>query len=193
MATYEAGDCVKAELADEAAGGSEWLWVRVERCDEGNRALFGRLDNQPVVLADELRHGQQIAVSFANIPTDHAMLARRFVILSEMHIAPQGTASVSSCRSLRRPQESRLSGVAPSWRGGDVNSREPGSIGASSHVSSAHASGAHRSSGKRFPLRADTTAREFDHSSFLLPPLRSAGSHIRPAQIATSSISPSPP
>jgi hypothetical protein len=67
MATYEAGDYVKVELTDEATGGSEWLWVRVERCGQGNRVLFGRLDNQPVGFVNELRLGQQIAVSFANI------------------------------------------------------------------------------------------------------------------------------
>ena len=48
MATYEAGDYVKVEFTDEVTGGSEWLWVRVERCDEGNWVLFGHLDNQPV-------------------------------------------------------------------------------------------------------------------------------------------------
>ena len=70
MATYVAGDYVKVELTDEAAGGSEWLWMRVERCDDKNRLVFGRLDNEPVVFGKELKLGQELAVSFDNI-RDH--------------------------------------------------------------------------------------------------------------------------
>ncbi|MFB3921421.1 MAG: DUF2314 domain-containing protein [Terriglobia bacterium] len=70
MATYAAGDFVKAEFRDDKTGESEWMWVRVERCDDGNRLLFGRLDSQPVVFADELELGQEIAVSFDRV-RDH--------------------------------------------------------------------------------------------------------------------------
>ena len=70
MATYEAGDYVKAEFTDEATGGSEWLWLRVERCDDANRLVFGKLDSQPVVFPGELKLGQELAVSFDNI-RDH--------------------------------------------------------------------------------------------------------------------------
>jgi uncharacterized protein YegJ (DUF2314 family) len=70
MATYEAGDYVKIDIADEARGESEWLWIRVARCDCANRTVFGMLDNQPLVFADELKLGQELAVSFDNI-RDH--------------------------------------------------------------------------------------------------------------------------
>ena len=70
MATFEAGDYVKAELTDEATGESEWLWMRVERCDDANRLVFGKLDSQPVVFPGELKLGQELAVSFDNI-RDH--------------------------------------------------------------------------------------------------------------------------
>ncbi len=67
MPSYEAGDYVKVEMADEAHGESEWLWVRAERCDEESRVLFGRVDSQPVVFANELSLGQEVAVSFDKI------------------------------------------------------------------------------------------------------------------------------
>ena len=70
MATYEPGDYVKVELTDEATGESEWLWVRVERCDDANRLVFGRLDNELVVFGKELKLGQELAVSFGKI-RDH--------------------------------------------------------------------------------------------------------------------------
>ncbi len=70
MATYAAGDFVKAEFSDDKTGESEWMWVRVERCDDENRLLFGRLDSQPVVFAGELKLGQEIAVSFDRV-RDH--------------------------------------------------------------------------------------------------------------------------
>jgi hypothetical protein len=34
MPTYERGDYVKIEFPDEITGISEWMWVRVNRCDE---------------------------------------------------------------------------------------------------------------------------------------------------------------
>jgi hypothetical protein len=42
MAAYGAGDYVKVELTDEATRESDWLWVRVERCYDTNRLVFGR-------------------------------------------------------------------------------------------------------------------------------------------------------
>ena len=41
--------------------------MRVARCDEGRRVLFGRLDSQPAALAEVLRLGQETAVSFENV------------------------------------------------------------------------------------------------------------------------------
>ena len=70
MAAYEAGDYVKVELTDEATGESEWLWMRVERRDDANRLVFGKLDSQPVVFPGELKLGQELAVSFGKI-RDH--------------------------------------------------------------------------------------------------------------------------
>ncbi len=67
MAPYEAGDYVKVELADKARGEREQVWVRVERSDEENRVVFGRVDSEPVVFASELSLGQEVAVSFEKI------------------------------------------------------------------------------------------------------------------------------
>ncbi len=66
MARYESDDYVKVEIVDEATKQSEWLWVRVDHCDEEKCLVFGTLDNIPVVNTD-LRLGQEIAVSYKNI------------------------------------------------------------------------------------------------------------------------------
>jgi hypothetical protein len=70
MSAYEAGDYVKVELSDERESESEWVWVKVEGCDEENRLIFGRLDNAPLLYASKLKLGQGLAVSFDNI-RDH--------------------------------------------------------------------------------------------------------------------------
>jgi hypothetical protein len=70
MAVYEAGDYVKIELSDECTSESEWMWLKVERCDEVSRLVFGRLDSIPVLNAGQLRLSQELAVSFDNI-RDH--------------------------------------------------------------------------------------------------------------------------
>jgi hypothetical protein len=66
MAICEAGDCVKVELTDEATGESEWLWVRVVRCDDANRLVFGKLDSQPVIFPGELELGQDLACALSD-------------------------------------------------------------------------------------------------------------------------------
>ena len=63
---YEPGDYVKVEFKDERTGESEWMWVRVDRADEAQRILFGRLDNEPIANTD-LRLGMELAVSYDNI------------------------------------------------------------------------------------------------------------------------------
>ena len=47
MGTYERGDDIRVEFADEATGIGEWMWVRVEGCDDEKRLVLGRLDNEP--------------------------------------------------------------------------------------------------------------------------------------------------
>ena len=63
---FEKGDYVKVEFKDAATGESEWMWVRVEQCDDARRLVFGTLDNEPLVMAD-LRLGMKLAVSYENI------------------------------------------------------------------------------------------------------------------------------
>jgi len=66
MARYEPGDYVKVEFLDERSGQSEWMWVKVESADDGQRIVFGRLDNQPLVNAD-LHLGMELAVSYDKV------------------------------------------------------------------------------------------------------------------------------
>jgi len=67
---YAAGDYVKFETKDDATGQSEWMWLKVDRCDEPSRVVFGVLDSQPIVFMKDFKLGQQIAVSFDNV-RDH--------------------------------------------------------------------------------------------------------------------------
>jgi hypothetical protein len=68
MANYEPGDYVKVEFKGDETGESEWMWVRVDSCDDGNQILFGQLDNEPVLdHGEKLKRGSQLAVSYSNI------------------------------------------------------------------------------------------------------------------------------
>jgi len=69
MGRYEPNDYVKAEIVDEAGNESEWLWVRVDRCDDERQLIFGTLDNIPVMNVD-LGLGQQLAIRYSNV-RDH--------------------------------------------------------------------------------------------------------------------------
>ena len=48
MPKYEKGDYIKVEFSDEATGVAEWMWVRVQSCDDAKQVVFGTLDNAPV-------------------------------------------------------------------------------------------------------------------------------------------------
>jgi len=70
MAACQPGDYVKVEFRDERTGDSEWMWVKVDYCDDANRLVFGWLDNEPVVSPDKLKFGQHLAISYDNV-RDH--------------------------------------------------------------------------------------------------------------------------
>lgn len=67
---FTAGDCVKFEIKNDATGESEWMWLRVDYCDDAKRLVFGWLDSEPVVFNSQLTLGQQMAVSYDNV-RDH--------------------------------------------------------------------------------------------------------------------------
>jgi len=68
MPAYEAGDYIKAEFRDERTSESEWMWVRVDSCDDATRLVFGRLDSVPVLgHGKKLKLGSEVAISFENI------------------------------------------------------------------------------------------------------------------------------
>jgi len=68
--TFAAGDYVKFEIKNDVTGESEWMWLKVDRCDEPNRLVFGWLDSEPVVFNSDLKLGQHMAVSYDNV-RDH--------------------------------------------------------------------------------------------------------------------------
>jgi len=68
MPRYETGDYVKAEFSDQDSRESEWMWVRVDSCDDSRRLVFGRLDSIPLLeYGARLKVGSQLAVSFDKI------------------------------------------------------------------------------------------------------------------------------
>jgi hypothetical protein len=68
MPTYERGDYVKVEFPDETTGIGEWMWVRVHRCDDEKKLVFGTLDNTPVNDYDgEIELGSELAISYSQI------------------------------------------------------------------------------------------------------------------------------
>ncbi len=69
MGRYSKGEHVKIEVVDEKSGESEWMWLLVDRSDDADRLVFGRLDSEPVAIID-MHLGQELAVSYDNI-RDH--------------------------------------------------------------------------------------------------------------------------
>jgi hypothetical protein len=68
MAAYETGDFVKEEFRNDQTAESDWMWVRVDSCDDAKRLVFGRLDTMPLLdYSGKLRLDSEIAVSFDNI------------------------------------------------------------------------------------------------------------------------------
>jgi uncharacterized protein YegJ (DUF2314 family) len=69
MGRYNKGEHVKIEVGNDQSGESEWMWLLVDRSDDGQRLVFGKLDSEPVAITD-MRLGQELAVSYDNI-RDH--------------------------------------------------------------------------------------------------------------------------
>ncbi len=68
MPKYESGDYIKVEFPDETTGIAEWMWVRVNGCDDAKQLVFGTLDNTPVNDASgRLKLGTELAISFIQI------------------------------------------------------------------------------------------------------------------------------
>jgi hypothetical protein len=68
---YSKGDYIKVEFPDEVTGVGEWMWLRVHRCDDANKIVFGSLDSVPVNdSSGKLKVGTELAISFAQI-RDH--------------------------------------------------------------------------------------------------------------------------
>jgi hypothetical protein len=64
---YESGDHIKFEIRDDETGESEWMWLRLDYCDDASGLVFGWLDSQPVVFHSRLALGQHLAVSYDKI------------------------------------------------------------------------------------------------------------------------------
>lgn len=68
MPRYVAGDYVKVEFPDKATGVGEWMWVRVEGCDDTKKLVFGTLDNEPLNdYGGKIDLGSRLAISYDQI------------------------------------------------------------------------------------------------------------------------------
>lgn len=68
LARYQHGDYVKVEFPDETTGIGEWMWVRVDRCDERKQLVFGTLDNEPLNdYSGKVKLGSELAISYSRI------------------------------------------------------------------------------------------------------------------------------
>ncbi len=68
MSIYQPGDYVKVEFKDGSDPIGEWMWVRVEACDDAQRLVFGILDNVPAMdYAGKLQLGSRLAISYDRI------------------------------------------------------------------------------------------------------------------------------
>jgi len=62
------GDYVKVEFQDETNVIGEWMWVRVDHCDDEKQLVFGTLDNEPVNdYAKKVKLGSELAVSYDKV------------------------------------------------------------------------------------------------------------------------------
>jgi hypothetical protein len=66
MGTYEHGDFVKVEFEDEGPLPGEWMWVRVDRCDDERQLIFGMLDSEPLVTTGT-KLGQELVISYEKV------------------------------------------------------------------------------------------------------------------------------
>lgn len=68
MPAYDPGDFIKVEFSGDGAQAGEWMWVRVERCDDESRIVYGYLDSVPLnYYGNKLKVGSALAISFDNI------------------------------------------------------------------------------------------------------------------------------
>jgi hypothetical protein len=68
MPKYGKGDFIKVEFPDDLTGVTEWMWVRVHRCDDTTQVVFGVLDSAPVNdHGGKLNLGTELAISFSQI------------------------------------------------------------------------------------------------------------------------------
>jgi hypothetical protein len=68
MPKYAAGDYIKVEFKNEDELVGEWMWVRVDWCDDAPQIVFGTFDNEPVMdSGGKLHVGSQLAISYDKI------------------------------------------------------------------------------------------------------------------------------
>ena len=68
MARYDRGDYIKVEFERiQQSLPGEWMWVRVDHCNDEQQLVFGTLDNEPVVNSEDLELGKELAISYERV------------------------------------------------------------------------------------------------------------------------------
>src|ERR1017187_10888084 len=100
MPTYNRGDYVKVEVANEATGVGELMWVRVSRCDDRKQLVFGTLDSEPLNDYDgQIGLGAELAVSYSPIRERRKPRSPKTPMSQESGRTILGGAQISSCSS----------------------------------------------------------------------------------------------
>jgi hypothetical protein len=68
LAQFERGDHIKVEFQSEIQNvPGEWMWVLVHYSDDERQIVFGTLDNEPVLRPDDVKLGEELAISYERV------------------------------------------------------------------------------------------------------------------------------
>ena len=109
METYNRADLVKIAFDEEVTGIGEWMWLRVDHCDDEKQLGYGTLDNEPLNDYDgKVGLGSVLAASFSQIrehrkPTELDLPPEPYVTRPEALSNPQsGRRLQPDCRKRDR-------------------------------------------------------------------------------------------
>lgn len=75
VSTYRPGDLLLVRLSSDTAKQPPSVWIRVERCDEQHRIVFGTVDGDSPGLGKALNCGAKLAAGYHQVHRTHPWLA----------------------------------------------------------------------------------------------------------------------
>jgi hypothetical protein len=67
MTIARPGDLLRVQLCTETARQSPSVWIRVERCDDEHRIVYGTIDDESAGLGRALGRGAKLAASYHQV------------------------------------------------------------------------------------------------------------------------------